>query len=375
MTVLLAGLRNLAYWQPRNLGALLGITIAIASLVALVGLARGVQETLLSALENRGTDVMVTEAGVLDLISSIVPETLAPDLAVAPGVVAVAPELARLTTLADGRSVAVVAWPAGSFPWESLTLTEGRLPGADEGPGSGEGHVVVLGESLARRMQAGIGDRITLFHAPFEVVGLVTSPALLSRSAAYARLEDVQALTFREGQATSFNIQTAPGRAEAAAKAIGARFPDLSVETSAALADGYLFGRIANILAFAISSVALVSSVLVIFNTMSTAVNARRGEIAILSAVGWDRWRIVAMLLIEGSVISMIAGAAGIVAGTLMAQAVAGLPQVVGFVQPVIGAGLLATAFAVSVGVGLLGAFVPAVRAVRRPPADILRGH
>jgi len=62
-------------------------------------------------------------------------------------------------------------------------------------------------------------------------------------------------------------------------------------------------------------------------------------------------------------------------AGMLMAQAVAGLPQVVGFVQPVIGAGLLATAFAVSVGVGLLGAFVPAVRAVRRPPADILRGH
>ena len=111
MKIVLSALRNLAYWQPRNIGALLGIMIAIASLVALIGLARGVQETLLNALETRGTDVLVTETGALDLISSIVPEELAADIAATPGVIAVAPELTRLTSLDDGRSVAVSSWP------------------------------------------------------------------------------------------------------------------------------------------------------------------------------------------------------------------------------------------------------------------------
>jgi len=369
MRLVLIALRNLAYWQPRNLGAMAGILIAIASLVALVGLARGVQDTLLNALDMRGTDVLITEAGALDLISSIVPDSLAQDAAQIPGVDATAPELTRLTTLEDGRSVVVVAWPVDSYPWDSLTLAQGRLPTAQDA------QTVVLGQALADRLNANIGDTITLFHEPFEVIGTVTATALLSRSAAYARIGDVQALTFRQGQATSINIRTERAHRTATLQTLRAGFPDLSVETTDALGDSYLFGRIANVLALAISTVAVVSAVLVIFNTMSTSVTARRGEIAILSAVGWNRPHIVAMLLIEGSVISMIAGGLGILAGILLATGVAAHPQIVGFVDPVINAGLVAWAFAVSLGVGLLGTLVPALRAVRRPPAEVLRGR
>lgn len=369
MKLFYIALRNLAFWQPRNVGALAGIVIAIASFVALVGLARGVQDTLLNALEIRGTDVLITEAGALDLISSIVPDTLVSDAEALPGVVAAAAELTRLTTLEDGRSVVVVAWPLASYPWQGMTLASGRLP-LDT-----DRHVVVLGEGLAQRMNIAVGDTISLFHEVFEIVGTVTSSALLARSAAYVALGDVQALTFRQGQATSINIQTKPDQTEQTIAALRERFPDLSVETTQKLGDNYLFGRLANVLALAISTVALVSSVLVIFNTMSTAVNARRGEIAILSAVGWTRWHIVAMLLIEGSAIALIAGLAGILAGVLLAHGVAAHPQIVGFIEPVIDAGLLFKAIGVSLGVGLFGAFVPAVRAVRRPPAEILRGH
>jgi len=369
MRLIYVALRNLAFWQPRNFGALAGIVIAIASFVALVGLARGVQDTLLNALETRGTDVLITEAGALDLISSIVPERLASEAEAIPGVVAAAPELTRLTTLDDGRSVVVVAWPIASYPWQGMTLESGRLPT------TADRHAVVLGEGLTQRMNITVGDTISLFHETFDIVGTVTSPALLARSAAYAALGDVQALTFREGQATSINIQTKPKQTDQTIRALRKNFPDLSVETTQKLGDNYLFGRLANVLAFAISTVALVSSVLVIFNTMSTAVNARRGEIAILSAIGWSRWHIVAMLLIEGCAIALIAGLAGILAGVLLAHGVAAHPQIVGFIDPVIDAGLLFKAFGVSLGVGLFGSLVPSLRAVRRPPAEILRGH
>ncbi|MDJ0822188.1 MAG: ABC transporter permease [Paracoccaceae bacterium] len=369
MTALTLALRNLSIWHPRNIGALAGIMIAVASLVALIGLARGVQESLASALVNRGTDALVTEAGAFDLISSILMEETAMALAKQPGVTAVAPELSRLTTLRDGRSVAVTAWPVGTFPWDSLKVTDGRLPA------TGDGQVAVIGQSLATRAGFAVGDRIELFHTEFQVVGLVTAQSVLGRSLVYAALPVVQELTFRDGQVTSVGLQLDKDQSAETLTQLRDGFPALNIEATADLSDSYFFGQIARVLALTISTVAMLSAVLVIFTTMSTAVNARRGELAILSAIGWPRQRIVASLLIEGAVLSAIAGVLGILGGALGAQVVTALPSITGYIAPVIGPVLLVQAFLVSMAVGLLGTVIPALRATARAPADILRSR
>ncbi|WP_101068634.1 ABC transporter permease [Roseovarius salinarum] len=368
MTLFGVALRNLSGWQPRNLGALAGITIAVASFVALVGLARGVEHSLLSTLVDRGTDLMVTEAGALDLVSSIVPDARAEDIDEIEGVTRTAPELSRLTSLDDGRSVGVVGWPVGSFPWESLTVVEGRLPA---GPDRRE---VAVGEALAERAGFAMGDEVWLFQTRFEITGVVTAPTVLARSLAYVPLTQAQALTFRDGQATVINVRTDPDRPDEVAGRIRERFPDLAVERAETLASDFMFARIAAVLAYAISTVALVSAGLVIFTAMSTAVAARRGEIAILSAIGWARWRIVSALLIEGTVIAMVAGVAGAAAGVLAAEAVAARPDISGFVAPRIGAALLAQGVGLSLAVGIVGSLLPALSVTRRPPAEVLRG-
>lgn len=369
MSLAIFALRNLATWHWRNVGALAGITIAVASFVALVGLARGVAEGLLSALEARGTDAVITESGALDLMSSIVPDGLGAEIAVFPGIEAAAAELSRLTSMEDGRSVLVAAWPLGSFPWDSLTVVSGRLPDP------GQTRVAVLGEGLASRTGLAVGDRFWLFHDTFEIVGIVTTPAFLTRNLVYVPLPDAQALTFRDGQATSIHLKLTRGSEEQALANLRSRFPDFTVDETKVLADNYLVGRIAETLGLTVSTVALASAVLFIFNTMATAMNARRGEIAILSAIGWARWRIVTALLLEGAIIALAAGLIGIAVGILVAHLVASRPGIEGFVAPVLGSRLFLQAFAISMLIGLLGSVVPVFRVVSRPPTEVLRGR
>lgn len=365
-------LRSLAGLHPRSLATVAGIAIAVATLVALVGLARGVSETLLDSLEARGAQVVVTEAGALDLMSSLLPEDLADRLAAHPGVSDAAPELARLTSLPDGTAVAVVGWPAGSFAFRELDLVRGRWLQPDDRA------AVLLGSSFADKAGLAPGDSLMLFQAPFVVVGLVDAGSVLARNLAYVPLAQAQALTFRDGQATSVLLRLVPDEPDAREALLAdlrASFPGFAIEASESLARQYTFGRIAQTLSLTISAVAMLAAVLVIFNTMSMAVTERRAEFALLSAIGWARWRIVAAILGEGTLLSLVGGLAGGGLGVATAHVVAHSSAAAGFIAPVISPGLLAVALGLSALVGLVGALVPALRATGRPPADVLRAR
>nr|WP_256477936.1 ABC transporter permease [Aurantimonas marianensis] len=366
-------LRNLTARKGRTAATIAGVLLSVASFVALVGLARGIEQSLLAALEARQTDVIVTEAGALDLISSIVPETLADDLARAPGVVATAPEMSRVTTLGSGESAIVVAWPVGSYPWRSLDMIAGRLPGAQDGRSA------VIGTSLAERLGAGVGDRLEVFQAEFAVVGIAGSASVLTRNLVFIPLPVAQTLMFREGQATSINVrldqEASPQERQRLALDLKAAFPNYAVEETENLVDSHTFARIADVVSTTISIIALATAVLAILNTMTMAVNERRGEIAIMSAVGWPRRRIVASIVLEGVVLAALGGVLGSAVGVAAARLVSALPVVAGLVVPEINLALVTLAALVSLAIGLVGSLLPALRAASSPPADVLRGR
>lgn len=364
--------RNLRAQKVRTLATFAGVMLAVASFVALIGLARGVERTLRSSLELRGTDVVVTEAGAIDLMSSIVSADLSDRIARSPGVEAAVPELTRMTSLENGASAIVTAWPEGGFPWSTLDLIAGKLPNAGGQPAA------AIGESMAARHGLAIGDRISLFQTDFNVVGIIGSRSVLTRNLVLVTLDDAQRLTYREGQATSINVRLdADASAEEKQQIVQAleeSFAAFSVESTEQLASGYTFARIADALSASISLVAFASAVLAIFNTMSMAVNERRGEIAIMSAVGWPRSRIVSCIVIEGVMLTVAAGIFGCLAGVLAARTISVSGSIAGFIDPEISLSLLVQAALISLVIGLIGSLVPALRTVRLSPADILRG-
>jgi hypothetical protein len=217
--------------------------------------------------------------------------------------------MTRMTSLADGRSLIVSAWAEEAFPWQALTLVDGELPFAADTP------TAAIGEGLAERYGLEVGQTIELFQSEFRIVGIVGARSVLARNLVMILLGDAQRLSFREGQATSISIRLDPDApAEAHRQTIErlqATFPAYAVDETEKLASGYTFARIADVLAKAISIVAFASAVFAIFNTMSMSVHERRGEIAIMSAVGWPRRRIVVYIVVEGMLLTTVAGIAG----------------------------------------------------------------
>ena len=66
--------RNLARRPARTLLTILGIVVAVSSLVALVGLANGFANAWLSSLTERNTHLVGTQKGVVEILTSTLPE-------------------------------------------------------------------------------------------------------------------------------------------------------------------------------------------------------------------------------------------------------------------------------------------------------------
>lgn len=373
MTLTGIALRNMIHRPWRSLMTLGGVILSIAAFVALIGLARGLEAAFTQSMDARQTDVLITEKGISDPMASTVPDRLAEEAALVPGVAAATPELTRLTTSSSGATLVVMAWPEASFGWQTQDLISGRYPRM------ADGGAVVIGRGLAERMALDLGGEIEVFSAPFTVVGITDSDSYVNRNMVIGLLPDFQAQTFREGQATAIAIDLDPGTSPAERDRmldeLRRRFPNFAIETTEALVRNHNYLQIGKALAWAVSVVALISAALAVMNTMAMAVNERRGEIAIMGAVGWPGRRIIGCLMVEGAVLSLIGGIGGAMLGLFVASAATRSPTVAGFLEPQISAGLLLQAVVLAAVIGTAGALLPAWRATRRNPAAILRGR
>lgn len=127
------------------------------------------------------------------------------------------------------------------------------------------------------------------------------------------------------------------------------------------------------ILAFGYISVFV--GVFVIYNTFSIVVAQRTRELALLRAVGASRGQILGSVLLEASIVGLVASVLGIASGWILAVALKGLLSKA-FTLP---AGVPApnltsilTSLAVGLGATLLSAIIPAIRATTVPPVAAL---
>ena len=109
-----------------------------------------------------------------------------------------------------------------------------------------------------------------------------------------------------------------------------------------------------------------------VMNTMLMSVFERTREIGILQAIGWSKAMIVRQVIVEGLIVCLLAGPVGIgmgVVGLLLISSIGDLGWVAGDYGP----SVFVLAFGVAVGMGMVGAIYPALRAVRITPIEALR--
>ncbi len=126
-------------------------------------------------------------------------------------------------------------------------------------------------------------------------------------------------------------------------------------------------------MAWVTSAMALVIGAVGMLNTMVMSVFERTNEIGILRAIGWRRWRVVRMILMESILLSLAGGVVGTAGAIVLTQVLAAQPAVAGMVDPDVAPWVIAQGFVIALCVGLLGAAYPAYRGAQLLPTEALR--
>ena len=251
---------------------------------------------------------------------------------------------------------------------------------------------IALIEDTARKAKADIGSTVGLVTLDglkrLRVVGIYTIGTTASLGGALVSsipLADAQHWYALDGKFTQMNAQAAPGVSRATLRdriraALGSRF---KVQTGAekAKADSKGIADLINgflgpaLLAF--GGVAVLVGAFIIFNMFSITVAQRIREIAMLRTLGASRRQILTSVLLEALTTGLLGTIIGIFAGLLIALGINALFDAVGFglpsTSPALATSGVVLGLLVGLGVTLVSALIPAVRATKIPPMAGLR--
>lgn len=283
-------------------------------------------------------------------------------------------------------------------PLRSYRLTgaagEGRTPSAQEfltlllDP-----RAVILTERYARRVGVEVGSKLWLTmgdrREAFTVRGLLADegPArVLDGNFALMDIAAAQLALDRLGRIDRLDVRLAEGLAiDAAEAAIAARLPDvLRVQRPSRRGQ-----QVEQLLAAfhlnltALSYVALLVGLFLVYNTVSASVVARRTEIGTLRALGLSRASVVWLFLGEALALAVPGCVLGVVFGqalahgavALTAQTVSVLYVASAAAAPALGPADVLLAFGIGLPLSLVAAALPAREASRVSPLAAIRGH
>jgi putative ABC transport system permease protein len=134
---------------------LVGISIGIAAVVALVGISSGYEKSVGKQLDVIGVDLVVSNMGG-GFMPKVYDASLEGQIAKLPRVAQTSSVLMQMLSVEDAPMVMVSGREWGGFTWEKLKLLDGRLPlDANE-------KAVVLGRLAADVLKKKVGDTVQI---------------------------------------------------------------------------------------------------------------------------------------------------------------------------------------------------------------------
>ncbi len=360
-------LRNLVRHRMRSVLTMVGIGVAITTVIALGAVTGGLKTSSQELAHIGGADFMVAQKGAADMTFSTLDGA---DLVVVRDVEGVERAWGGLLLVSRvGSNPFFFTWgmEPDALAGMKLELTSGRLPaGGDE---------ILLGDAAARSLGIAPGDTIELEGHRFTVVGVHQASARLEASGGYAPLTAVQEAARKPDVLTAVHVVVVDGADVAIVKRdvenASTRFAAISTADDYAQIDQGL--ELLDAANLAISLLAIVIGAIGVMNTMIMSVFERTREIGVLRAVGWRGSRVVRLVMGESLALCLLGAVFGILLGVGATRLVTLVPAIGSVLAPTYPTSLFVRAVVIALGVALVGALYPAIRAVRLSPMEALR--
>ncbi len=367
--------KNLVRRPWRSVLTVLGLSVAIAAVVALIGVSQRLERSFLHLYNRRGADLVVQHAGGMMQLNSGIDEDLHERIGAQPGVGQVIGGLMDVVALEryDMFAVIVNGWRADCPVLDQVTIVEGRRLQ------TGDRSRVMLGKVLARNVGKHVGDTIEFYAEEFEIVGIFDSFSVYEAGAIFVLLNELQRLMDRPHKVTGYVVQaTRPGDA-AAVEELRKRIDGLDPHIRAVAVSEFVRNisqiRVIRAASWVTSVIAIAIGIVGVLNTMISSVFERASEIGTLRAIGWHKRRVMSMVIIEALLLSSVAAIVGAALGGVTVRLLGCLPQLAGFLDGWPPAAVLAQGALLAIVVGVLGALYPAVWAANLRPLQALRRH
>jgi putative ABC transport system permease protein len=268
--------------------------------------------------------------------------------------------------------------------------------------------VVLLSENNSAYFGKTVGDTVNILGEDFTIVGIHGTSSVTDRLTLYMNLSDAQAVTNNTGYITSIRVfAQSSDVVSQVSSTVSSMHPELTVTTgqerlsqleslqttyTAALENAQASVSQTEATAFEEIIIVVAATSLIVLFVMLYTVRERTKEIGTLKAIGFSNMTVMGQFMLEGILLSMIAGVVGIAIGFVAAPTFSALllPSINLFGNSG-GAGstftrniglssaatlnpeLVLLVFSVAILLGTLGSLYPAWRAAKIRPAEAMK--
>ncbi|MBZ5561396.1 MAG: ABC transporter permease [Acidobacteriia bacterium] len=355
---------NILHRPVRTAVSALAVAIEVGMVMLVVGLTHGMVHENARRVEGVGADLLIqppNSSFLFGLSQAPMPLKIGDRLAQVPHVLAVAPALFVLNSV-GGINVIY------GIDLQSFTRLSGGFVYHAGGPFTGPMDILV-DDIYAKANRIKVGQQINMLNHQFRVAGIVEHGKGARLFIPLATAEDLLGV---QDRASIFYVKcTEPGYVESVTEAIHdlpGKYQVLPIkEYMSLMTSNNLPGLDAFITAMI--GIAVAIGFLVIFLSMYTTITERTREIGILKSLGASKGYIIAIILREAGLLSVV----GILAG-YGGAAVGRKAILAAFPTLSVELTFLWALYAASLALlgSLLGAFYPALRAAQLDPVDAL---
>lgn len=369
MSMLSLVLQNLWAKKARSLGIAAAVGLAVMTVVTLMVVSTSLESSAAELLTIGRADFSVAQKGVAEILNSNLSTRELEEVRSVPGVQSAIGVYVGTENLNPDNPVFI---EVGIDPSDLRAFGVHMLSGRPFGATAA--HEVILGWRAAENFGLHVGDRFNAIGTWNTVVGIYSTGNSFGDSGAMFPLPILQGYNRVAGQMTLFFVKVVPGASVAAVQQkIDSEYPGMTtIRTTTE------FGRANTNLTFLRAAVtgstilAILIGAVIVGNTMLLSLFERTREFGLLRAIGWARSRVVGLVVGEGVTLALLGSCLGLALAVVAVALLQLVPALRGLLHPTFSQSAFFRGLITGLGMAVIGALYPALRAASLRPLEAM---